>query len=116
MRNRLFTIFGGTGFIGRYVVERLADRGARILVISRSPHTHGQHLQPLGGVGQIVVQNADLSSEPALRRVVAGAAGVVNLIGILYETRRQPFADVQGALPGDRRRCRLGKRLRTQQG
>ena len=100
MRNRLFTIFGGTGFIGRYVVERLADRGARILVISRSPHTHGQHLQPLGGVGQIVVQSADLSSEPALRRVVAGAAGVVNLIGILYETRRQPFADVQGALPG----------------
>ena len=42
MRNRLFTLFGGTGFIGRYVVERLADRGARILVISRSPSTHGR--------------------------------------------------------------------------
>ena len=42
MRNRLFTLFGGTGFIGRYVVERLADRGARILVISRSPNPHGR--------------------------------------------------------------------------
>ena len=80
MRNRLFTIFGGTGFIGRYVVERLADRGARILVISRSPRSRGVHLQPLGAVGQIVVQSADLSSETALRRAVAGAAGAVNLI------------------------------------
>jgi uncharacterized protein YbjT (DUF2867 family) len=100
MRNRLFTIFGGTGFIGRYIVERLADRGARILVISRSPRSHGRHLQPLGGVDQIVVQGADLSSETALRRAVAGAAGVINLIGILYETGRQQFTEVQGALPG----------------
>jgi uncharacterized protein YbjT (DUF2867 family) len=100
MRNRLFTIFGGTGFIGRYVVERLADRGARILVISRSPRSHGRHLQPLGSVDQIVVQSADLSSETALRRAVAGAAGVINLIGILYETGRQQFAEVQGALAG----------------
>ena len=100
MRNRLFTVFGGTGFIGRYVIERLADRGARLLVISRSPNTHGRHLQPLGAVDQIVVQSADLSSETALRRAVADAAGVVNLIGILYETGRQQFAEVQGALPG----------------
>jgi NADH dehydrogenase len=100
MRNRLVTIFGGTGFIGRYVVEHLADRGARILVISRSPRSRGVHLQPLGAVGQIVVQSADLSSEAELRRAVAGAAGVVNLIGILHETSRQPFAEVHGALPG----------------
>ena len=100
MRNRLFTIFGGTGFIGRYVVSRLAERGARLRVISRSPGTHGHHLQPLGRVDQIVVQSADLTSEAGLRRAVAGAAGVVNLIGILYETRRQRFAEVHGALPG----------------
>jgi NADH dehydrogenase len=100
MRNRLFTIFGGTGFIGRYVVERLANRGARILVISRSPRSHGRHLQPLGSVDQIVVQSTDLSSEAALRRTVAGAAGVINLIGILYETGRQQFAEVHGALAG----------------
>jgi NADH dehydrogenase len=100
MHYRLFTIFGGTGFIGRYVVGRLAERGARLRVISRSPDTRGHHLQPLGRVGQIVVQSADFNSEAALRRAVAGAAGVVNLIGILYETRRQEFAEVHGALPG----------------
>ena len=100
MRNRLFTIFGGTGFIGRYLVGRLADRGALVRVISRSPRTHGHHLQPLGRVDQIVVESADLSSEDSLRRAVAGSAGVVNLIGILHETGRQKFAEVQGALPG----------------
>jgi NADH dehydrogenase len=100
MRHRLVTIFGGTGFIGRYVVCRLCERGARLRVISRSPSTHGHHLQPLGRVDQIVVQSADLSSEAALRRAVAGSAGVVNLIGILHETRRQRFAEVQGALAG----------------
>jgi uncharacterized protein YbjT (DUF2867 family) len=100
MRNRLFTIFGGTGFIGRYVVGRLADRGARIRVVSRSPSTHGHHLQPLGAVDQIVVQSADLESEAGLGQVVDGAAGVVNLIGILYETKRQRFDEMHGALPG----------------
>jgi uncharacterized protein YbjT (DUF2867 family) len=100
MRNRLLTIFGGTGFIGRYVVGRLAERGARLRVISRSPDTHGRHLQPLGRVDQIVVQSADLESEAALRRALVGAAGIVNLIGSLHETGRQSFAEVQGALPG----------------
>jgi uncharacterized protein YbjT (DUF2867 family) len=100
MRNCLFMIFGGTGFIGRYVVERLADRGARILVVSRSPRSHGQHLQPLGSVDQIVVRSTDLSSEAALRSAVAGADGVINLIGILHETGRQQFAEVHGALAG----------------
>jgi uncharacterized protein YbjT (DUF2867 family) len=100
MRNRLLTIFGGTGFIGRYVVSRLAERGARLRVISRSPVTHGHHLQPLGRVDQIVVQSVDFDSEAALQRALAGAAGVVNLIGILYETGRQSFAEVHGALPG----------------
>jgi uncharacterized protein YbjT (DUF2867 family) len=99
MRNRLITIFGGTGFIGRHLVRRLAARGARILVISRDP-AHGGRLQPMGGVGQIVVERADLGSEAAVARVVKGALAVINLIGILYETRRQTFAEVQGELPG----------------
>ncbi len=99
MRNRLITIFGGTGFIGRHLVRRLAARGARIRVISRDP-AHGTHLQPMGGVGQIVIERADLGSEEALARVVKGALAVVNLIGILYETGRQTFAEVQGELPG----------------
>jgi uncharacterized protein YbjT (DUF2867 family) len=99
MRNRLITIFGGTGFIGGHVVRRLAARGARLLVISRDP-AHGARLQPMGNVGQIVVERADLGSEEALGRAIDGAFAVINLIGILYETRRQTFRAVHAELPG----------------
>ena len=100
MRGRLITIFGGTGFIGRHVVRRLAARGARIRAISRNWRVHGRDLQPMGNVGQIVGGPVDLKSEPALTDVLAGSHAVINLIGILYETKRQKFAEVQGELPG----------------
>jgi len=99
VRNRLITVFGGTGFIGRHLVRRLAARGARVLVTSRNP-SRGGHLQPMGRVGQIVVERVDLASDQALARALAGASGVVNLIGMLHETRRRRFEEVQGALPG----------------
>ena len=100
MRSRLITIFGGTGFIGRHVVRRLAARGLRIRVVSRNWRVHGRDLQPMGDVGQIVGGPADLSDETALAALLAGSDAVINLIGILYETRRQTFAEVQGELPG----------------
>jgi NADH dehydrogenase len=99
VRNQLITVFGGTGFIGRHLVRRLVARGARVLVPSRNP-SRGNHLQPMGRVGQIVVERVDLASERALARALAGASGVVNLIGIMHEGRQQRFEEVQGALPG----------------
>jgi NADH dehydrogenase len=99
VRNQLITVFGGTGFIGRHLVRRLAARGARVLVTSRNP-SRGGHLQPMGRVGQIVVERVDLAREQALARALAGASGVVNLIGMLHETRHRRFEEVQGALPG----------------
>jgi uncharacterized protein YbjT (DUF2867 family) len=99
MRNRLITIFGGTGFLGRHLVPRLAQRGARMVVISRDP-ARGRHLQPMCAVGQIVVQRADLASEQALGHALQGAYAAVNLIGILHESRKDPFEEVQGELPG----------------
>jgi uncharacterized protein YbjT (DUF2867 family) len=99
VRDQLITVFGGTGFIGRHLVRRLAAQGLRLFVTSRNP-SRGGHLQPMGSVGQIVVERVDLASEQALARAVAGASGVVNLIGILHENRQQRFEQVQGALPG----------------
>lgn len=99
MNNRLMTVFGGAGFIGRHLVRALVADGWRIRVISRSPDLCG-HLQPLGEVGQIVVQSADLADEQALTALLRGSDAVVNLVGILYETSRQRFDDVHGKLPG----------------
>ena len=99
LRNRLITIFGGTGFIGRHLVQRLAARGARIRVISRNV-SRGRHLQPMGHVGQIVVAQADLRSEEGVAAAMRGSVGVINLIGILHEGGRQTFEAVHAELPG----------------
>lgn len=99
MNNRLITVFGGAGFVGRHLVRRLAAEGCRIRVVSRTPALCG-HLQPLGDVGQIVVQSVDLTSEEALTALLRGTTAVVNLIGCLHETSRQSFDTVHGELPG----------------
>lgn len=99
MNNRLVTIFGGAGFIGRHLVRSLAAKGWRIRVISRTPALCG-HLQPLGEVGQIVVQATDCSDEKGLTTLLEGSNAVVNLVGILFETSKQRFDGVQGDLPG----------------
>lgn len=98
LRSHLITIFGGTGFIGRHLVRRLAAQGARVQVISRNPE-HGRHLQPMGNVGQIVLRRADLSSEAALAETLRSSTTVINLIGILYERRRQTFEAIHAELP-----------------
>lgn len=87
------TIFGGSGFIGRYLVKRLAARGWVIRVASRSPR-HAKFLQPLGDVGQITPVRAVVQDQAAVERAVEGADTVVNLVGLLYETGRQTFEAV----------------------
>jgi len=99
MTDRMITIFGGAGFIGRHLVRLLAADGWRIRAISRTPGLAG-HLQPLGDVGQIIVQPLVGMDEAALARAIEGSSAVVNLIGILYETSKQRFDEVQGELPG----------------
>ncbi|MCS6780887.1 MAG: complex I NDUFA9 subunit family protein [Geminicoccaceae bacterium] len=98
MRDKVVTVFGGAGFIGRHVVKRLAAKGATIRVATRSPETAG-HLLPMGEVGQIVLARF-AEDEATIGALVAGAWGVVNLIGILFERRPGDFERVQARLPG----------------
>lgn len=107
MTDRLITIFGGAGFIGRHLVRSLAAKGWRIRVVSRKPALCG-HLQPLGDVGQIVVQPVNTSDEKAIANLLAGSNAVVNLVGILYENSSQRFDEVHGKLPG-----RIARAART---
>ncbi len=95
---KLVTVFGGSGFVGRYVVQALAKRGHRIRVAVRRPDLAG-HLQPLGMVGQIKPIQANLRYRWSVDRAVAGADAVVNLVGILAESGRQTFDAVQAFGP-----------------
>jgi len=84
------TVFGGSGFIGRYVVQRLCQAGHVVRAAVRDPEG-ALFLQPMGDVGQVVRLYCSLDDEPTVARAVAGADLVVNLVGILAERRRGDF-------------------------
>ena len=90
---RTATVFGGTGFIGRYVVKGLAEAGWVVRVAVRHPAA-ALFLKPMGDVGQITPIAANLRDEASVAAAVAGADAVVNLAGILYPRGRQTFAAV----------------------
>jgi NADH dehydrogenase len=98
MRYPRVTIVGGSGFIGRYVVKRLAARGVVVAVVGRHAAAAG-FLRPMGDVGQIALVNAGLDDEARLAAAIEGADAVISLAGILYEKGRQTFDGVmhQGA-------------------
>lgn len=77
----LITVFGGGGFIGRYVCEALLKGGARLRVAERDPRK-AWYLQPLGGVGQVSAIAADLGRAKSIDLAVEGADAVINLVGV----------------------------------
>ena len=90
----LVTIFGGSGFVGRYVVRALVNRGYRVRVACRRPDLAG-HLQPLGNVGQIQLMQANLRYPASVAAAAKGSDTVINLVGILQESGKQKFDAVQ---------------------
>ncbi|MCM0018978.1 MAG: complex I NDUFA9 subunit family protein [Tagaea sp.] len=97
---RRVTVFGGSGFVGRYVVQRLAKRGCVVRACVRDT-VAASFLKPMGNVGQIVPMRVSLASDDAALRVaVEGADAVVNLVGILAESGSQTFQALQAEGPG----------------
>ena len=90
MRNRRTAVLGGSGFIGRYVVKRLAARGEVIAVGCRNAEA-AKYLKPLGDVGQIVPLNVGIGDETLLPAFLADNDSLVNCVGILRESGSQTF-------------------------
>lgn len=84
------TVFGGSGFIGRHLVRRLARSGAIVRVAVRHPAA-AAYLKTMGDAGQIVPVRTDIRDEALVAAAVDGADAVANLVGILYERRRNSF-------------------------
>ncbi len=96
LNGKLVTVFGGSGFLGRYVVRSLAKRGWRVRAAVRRPDLAGG-LMPYGAVGQVQAVQANLRPEFrwSVDRAIEGADAVVNLVGILSTWGKQTFEAVQ---------------------
>jgi NADH dehydrogenase len=95
---RLATVFGGSGFIGRYVVRDLAVRGWLVRAAVRRPD-EALFLKTSGSLGQITPVAANIRDRASVMRAVAGAETVINLVGILHEGGPQKFQPVQAEGP-----------------
>jgi uncharacterized protein YbjT (DUF2867 family) len=91
---QLVTVFGGAGFVGRYVCEALFRSGIRVRVASRDPR-NDYFLQPLAQVGQFGFEKADITDLDSVRNAVKSATAVVNLCGAFGRNMRQ--VHVEGA-------------------
>jgi uncharacterized protein YbjT (DUF2867 family) len=97
--NRLATVFGGSGFLGRHIVRALVHQGWRIRVAVRRPDL-AAFLQPIGGVGQIQPVQANLRFPDSIAAALEGASAVVNATGVTAESGAQTYTavHVEGAL------------------
>jgi NADH dehydrogenase len=81
MKDAIVTVFGGGGFIGRYLVQQLFEAGARVRVVQRDPKA--AFFLRLGRIGRIQFLAADVRNKNSVERAVAGSDAVVNLVGVL---------------------------------
>jgi NADH dehydrogenase len=91
---KLVTIYGGSGFVGRYIARRLAKEGWRIRVAVRRPN-EALFVRPYGTVGQVEPVFCNIRSDASVRAAMKGADAVVNCVGVLAETGANRFDAVQ---------------------
>ena len=106
--SKLVTIYGGSGFVGRYIVRRLAQAGWRVRVAVRRPN-EALFVRPYGATGQVEPVLCNIRDDASVRSVMQGAHAVVNCVGILAENGKNKFAAVQAEGAG--RIARIAKDL-----
>lgn len=94
----IVTIFGGSGFVGRYVAQAMARRGWRVRVAVRRPN-EALFVKPYGVVGQVAPVQANIRDDESCRRAIRGATAVVYCVGVLFSSGRNTFRAVQAEGP-----------------
>ena len=95
---KIIAIFGGGGFIGKHLMRQLTKLDYRIKVATRSPYLKG-YLKPLGNPGQIELFKTNIFNSNEVKEVLNNCDFVINLVGILYETRKQKFNEIHSEFP-----------------
>ena len=95
---KIIAIFGAGGFLGKHLMRQLTKLDYRIKVATRSPYLKG-YLKPLGNPGQIELFKTNIFNSEDIKQVLKNCDLVVNLVGILYETRKQKFNHIHSQFP-----------------
>ena len=95
---KIIGIFGGGGFIGKHLMRQLTKLDYRVKVATRNPYLKG-YLKPLGDSGQVELFKTNIFKETDLRHFLRNCDFVINLVGILYETRKQKFEKIHSQFP-----------------
>ncbi|XP_043083179.1 NADH dehydrogenase [ubiquinone] 1 alpha subcomplex subunit 9, mitochondrial [Puntigrus tetrazona] len=93
------TVFGATGFLGRYVVNRLGRIGSQIVIPHRCDQYDLQYLKPMGDLGQITFLEWDARDKESIKRAISYSNVVINLVGREWETRNYKFEDIFVSIP-----------------
>ena len=99
MTKGLVTLFGGSGFVGRYTARELVKQGYRVRIAVRRPHLAGD-ARLAGPPGWVDIVQANIRNKPSIARALEGADAAINLVGIMYEKGKQNFesAQLEGAI------------------
>ena len=95
---KIIAIFGAGGFLGKYLMRQLTKLDYRIKVATRNPYLKG-YLKPLGNPGQIELFKTNIFNPEDIKQVLKNCDLAINLVGILYETRKQKFNQVHVKFP-----------------
>ena len=98
MKNQICTILGGGGFIGRYLVRNLTKKNYRCIISTRKAFQKG-YLKTQATPGAIELLNWNPNNFSELKEAIKNSDIVINLIGILYETRKQKFYNIHTNIP-----------------
>nr|XP_029523480.1 NADH dehydrogenase [ubiquinone] 1 alpha subcomplex subunit 9, mitochondrial-like [Oncorhynchus nerka] len=93
------TVFGATGFLGRYVVNRLGRMGSQIVIPHRCDQYDLMYLRPMGDLGQVIFMEWDARNKDSIRKALAHSNVVINLVGREWETKNYPFEDTYVSIP-----------------
>ena len=96
--NKICAIFGGGGFVGKFLVRQLTRLDYRLKIGTKSPYLRG-YLKPLGSPGQVELFKTSIQKEEEVKLVLKNCDFVINLVGILYETKKQKFNQIHSQFP-----------------
>ena len=95
---KIIGIFGAGGFLGKHLMRQLTKLDYRIKVATRNPYLKG-YLKPLGSPGQIELFKTNIFNPEEVKQVLKNCGYAINLVGILYETRKQKFNQIHANFP-----------------